>query len=1120
VTSNIFFLDRLNKKILQSNGNVKNNVANYWDGAESIVTVENQSVVTYGEDSDYAVKVSFDPSLLTADECAEADAAWGGGWSTNATCRQTCAAYAIPVEALNLHLVNVTFDMKVDNMNADVTVYGVKIAPDGVEYVYETSANLSLKKANATDLGDGWYRYTLNATDFAADKTAAAKAADYFVFSLDNCQADYDITKASIAYIDNVTIEAAEHTHAYTEKGYDAENHWNECICGEVEENSSAAHETEYNSDAENHWGACECGYTTEKAAHVPGEEYGSNEDGHWTICGECGYEGESVAHAGEWKTVGEVGKDIKDVLTCECGEVINTVYLANVDAEGNEIVVDVNLNIEEAGQTTTAAINLMLALGETVINQTGTTGIAGLFFNDELVMTMDEIAANGFMIPATIFGNAYGEQELIFGLYTGSEEDGDLVQHDVVIKVNLITNVIETKEELDKFGAVAKSMEEDANTWGGYFQLGADIIYNATLQEMKSANVWTPFIYMSEAQLSEATGFIGTFDGCGHAIEGYVQYKSTGDYNAFITKVGEGGVIKNIAFTNAVIGGAGSLITAKNNGLLQNIYVHLYTYGAWSNTSGYFTNYNKGAAAVNAAIFNGANPWDASGIVENVFVNMLDSARPTADLDTNNNGWATGKSWVNEGETDAEPFGRTSDAVVNYLGVYAVGVSPYLANPVRGETIGEESGYMFDFFADSNSYAAAYNAAESAMAAEIATWPAWLKGYAIPAVTLEAQQSLNLDVQKTETGIAMSGKTVNVDLSEAGSEFGEIISVSYGAKTIKNAGINGSVVSIPATLFGYDYGETKVTIVTETGKYEVPVLLITKVLTSVSDVNDFGYIAAGVGNAETGLTDGKISNGYFTLGQNIAYNGTYVAWQARGAFAPLYWDTGVAQGFAGTFDGCGYTIDGMTAGTGYNPDGVVKGNAAFIPILHKDGIIRNVAFTNAGVSNSNTASGFLIAAGQGLIENVYVQMTSASGFSLAGVIFGTDNVRGVSGPTVRNVFVDTTAITTHYAGATFFAVGGNSNDKYNAAGEAVADGVADPFGIYDGVYAMVADNAEKDYVGNAFGKGGAVAGSTNYAAYTSAEAMKNDTAAQTEVATWNTTYWTIVEGVPTWNKK
>ncbi len=48
----------------------------------------------------------------------------------------------------------------------------------------------------------------------------------------------------------------------------------------------------------------------------------------------------------------------------------------------------------------------------------------------------------------------------------------------------------------------------------------------------------------------------------------------------------------------------------------------------------------------------------------------------------------------------------------------------------------------------------------------------------------------------------------------------------------------------------------------------------------------------------------------------------------------------------------------------------------------------------------------------------------------------------------------------------------------------------------------------------------GAYAGSQNYAAYTSAAAMKSDTAAQTELATWDTAYRTIVEGVPTWNKK
>ena len=209
--------------------------------------------------------------------------------------------------------------------------------------------------------------------------------------------------------------------------------------CGELlggeEIPATGAHEiSAYRKNADYHWGICACGYEMEEIAHVVSEEYGSNEIGHWTICEVCGYEDSIVNHdSGEWTTVGEVGKDIKDVLTCsKCGYVINTVYLANVDENGQEIVVELNLN-------TTTSFNLQLVLGETVINQTGTTGIAGLFFNDKLVMTMEEIAANEFMIPATIFGDATGEQILEFGLYTGMEEDGDLVQHDVSIKFNIV---------------------------------------------------------------------------------------------------------------------------------------------------------------------------------------------------------------------------------------------------------------------------------------------------------------------------------------------------------------------------------------------------------------------------------------------------------------------------------------------------------------------------------------------------------------------------------------------------------------------------------------------------------------------------------------------------------
>jgi hypothetical protein len=163
-----------------------------------------------------------------------------------------------------------------------------------------------------------------------------------------------------------------------------------------------------------------------------------------------------------------------------------------------------------------------------------------------------------------------------------------------------------------------------------------------------------------------------------------------------------------------------------------------------------------------------------------------------------------------------------------------------------------------------------------------------------------------------------------------------------------------------------------------------------------------------------------------------------------------------------------------MTAGTGYNADGsTVSGYAGFIPILHVDGVIRNVAFTNATVNNNDNAGGFLLGAGQGLVVNVYVQLTAVEKLNLSGVIFGTDNVRGASGPTLRNVLVDTTAVTTTHS--QFYAVGGNSSDKEGD------DGVIEPFGIYDGVYAMV-NNATQQT--NAFGKGGAYAGSQNYAAY------------------------------------
>ena len=202
----IQFFDRVNVWLKQPDGTIKENKDNYWDGSWSTVKTENQSEVTYGEDSKFAMKVSFDPNLLTEEEVAAAEAAWGG-WTTAADGRDTWASYAISVDWLNLNKTTVTFDMKVDNMNADLIVYGVKFKPWDVEgeYVYEVGKNISLKASEAEDLGDGWLRYTLDPQD-VEDELDASNMADFFVFSLDNTQAGYDKTKASVAYIDNVTF--------------------------------------------------------------------------------------------------------------------------------------------------------------------------------------------------------------------------------------------------------------------------------------------------------------------------------------------------------------------------------------------------------------------------------------------------------------------------------------------------------------------------------------------------------------------------------------------------------------------------------------------------------------------------------------------------------------------------------------------------------------------------------------------------------------------------------------------------------------------------------------------------------------------------------------------------
>ncbi|MBQ8429897.1 MAG: InlB B-repeat-containing protein, partial [Clostridia bacterium] len=178
----ITYFDRENKNILQANGTVKTNTNNYWDGASNVVSVSYANGVA---------TLSYDPAKFTQEQAAVLGD--GSIW----------VGYAIPVNGMDLTEYGLVLDVKMDNMNTTITAYAAMDYEGDKDAVYEVGVEKSFTVANAEDLGDGWYRYTIS-----FDGTSnATKAADYIVLSLDNTASDVDKTKESVAYVKNVSLK-------------------------------------------------------------------------------------------------------------------------------------------------------------------------------------------------------------------------------------------------------------------------------------------------------------------------------------------------------------------------------------------------------------------------------------------------------------------------------------------------------------------------------------------------------------------------------------------------------------------------------------------------------------------------------------------------------------------------------------------------------------------------------------------------------------------------------------------------------------------------------------------------------------------------------------------------
>ncbi len=168
----------------------------------------------------------------------------------------------------------------------------------------------------------------------------------------------------------------------------------------------------------------------------------------------------------------------------------------------------------------------------------------------------------------------------------------------------------------------------------------------------------------------------------------------------------------------------------------------------------------------------------------------------------------------------------------------------------------------------------------------------------------------------------------------------------------------------------------------------------------------------------------------------------------------------------------------------------------AFISCMTKDGVLRNIAFTNAKIAGK---SNFLCSGGLGTIENVYVQYVSiAAGSDNNGTIFNNcrddKNVVGV----IKNVFVDASNAVISGKGSSFRLIGGNNNG-------------------YNGIFAVCPEGYT---VTQARDTGSFANAEHAVCAFASFDELKNKDETQNTLKGWDSTYWTIVEGVPAFVKK
>ncbi len=767
---------------------------------------------------------------------------------------------------------------------------------------------------------------------------------------------------------------------------------------------------------------------------------------------------------------------------------------------------------------------------------------------NDETVFTADDYTLDGntLKVKVSAIGATNFGKDLTVKVYL-EKKDGDVVTNYTIISApfSTVSMVIKNADDLDSLQALADPLYDNEGdggkyiNYGGYFVLGNNIDYTghayATVAGVNDPNTYSG-------------GFRGTFDGRGFNIDKFSYAEGNTITGLFARNLG---TIKNVSFTNATFKSfawGNGFIATHQSGTLENIYAHFTAVDAsvqraWIFGSQSFINTQKTIncfAVIDSKVGTSATRVVSqdSGVITNAYsIGAITDSHVGGSVTVTNKGFYATASAA-KGNIVTTGWDDSFWTIVNGLPYPKKLTAPTvtLTAPAGGDiaaggTITCDTGIYGIVSAEGNATVTGNTVTvkSDAQAGDVIT--VTVTNAFNPENKVSANYTVMATINANLSYVEMSDNTqgiasfntykgtneyktdytfnpnYSVDLTSYGLD--EITSASVGEVDVLATSSKDALVFAKSAVSARGDVKAVVNGTKNGGKVviNIPLVLADILVSTADDFEAMQWLADMYADdvaSAAGITVMK-SAGYIALTNNIAYNRTYKVHE-RTYVASIDND-----GFGGTLDGRGFTVDGLEMAEqtnaannytniyslGYTTSvGSVAGSGIF-GVIGTNATIKNIAFTNA---KHSCGGGFITTTARGggnVIENVYVHITQALGTEHTAGQWTYQNASGVlngqyhgGGYTVRNIFIKVDAVTTgvYYTLGCFTNPGPIANNIFIVSSHGSLLNRANPWSATD------------------FGVSTSYNGVTKYADATAATAGKAAWSAGLTSSVWDTT--------------